>query len=194
MHLDEALSNDLRILSDGLDDPDVDLSESLGLLVADVGAVVRSYSGLTVVVEGSDPPLTFTVLEETSGGAAVRASASFPLDLTDDAIRVGIVLYAATPGAFVDLVADLAWMTGRVLTDFVLDRHLDVPHGSATVSSVRAASAINQAIGVLLGRGHTPEQAERILAAEAPAGTTDRYGAAVAVLEGLTSLPLPGSG
>jgi len=34
---------------------------------------------------------------------------------------VALILYARSPGAFVDLAADVARLTGRPLTDFPLD-------------------------------------------------------------------------
>jgi hypothetical protein len=37
---------------------------------------------------------------------------------------IALVLYAARPGAFVDLAADAAWLTDRPLSSFVLDGHL----------------------------------------------------------------------
>ena len=45
---------------------------------------------------------------------------------------MAIILYAGSPGTFVDLAADLAWLTARPLTDFVLDQHLTVPDGPDT--------------------------------------------------------------
>lgn len=84
-----------------------------------------------------------------------------------------VVFYAATPGAFVDLAADAAAGAGAAERDpgaVVLDVHLDDPDGARPASGVTGlpeAAVINQAIGVLIGRGDTPEQARAKLNAHA---------------------------
>ena len=100
---------------------------------------------------------------------------------------VALVFYAATPGTFVDLAADLAWLTGRPPSDFALDQHLSVPAGSDGGTSLRATSVINQAIGVLIGRGYTPRQAHSKLDTQADGARTDRYTAAQSILDTLTA-------
>ena len=76
---------------------------------------------------------------------------------------VALLCYAGQPGAFVDLVADIAWLSGLGLADFVLDEHLSVAFEPRIGESLLAASVINQAVGVLIGQGHTPERARREL-------------------------------
>ena len=98
---------------------------------------------------------------------------------------VDLVLYAATPGSFVDLTADLTWLTGRPTSDFALDRHLSVPGGSDTRITLRAASVINQAIGFLIGSGYTLANARRELGIQADAAGTDRHIAARVILDKL---------
>ena len=100
---------------------------------------------------------------------------------------VALIFYARTPGTFVDLAADLAWLTGRPPSDFALDQHLSVPAGSDAGTSLRAASVINQAIGVLIGRGYTPRQAHSKLDTQADRAGTDRYTAAQFILDTLTA-------
>lgn len=95
---------------------------------------------------------------------------------------MALVLYAGSPGAFVDLAADLAWLTARPLSDFVLDQHLTIPAGSDTGTQLSAASVINQAIGVLIGIGYTPRQADLRLDSQAAHAGTDRYAAAQLIL------------
>ncbi|TVS73821.1 hypothetical protein, partial [Mycobacterium helveticum] len=73
----------------------------------DAQAAVPSYLGLSVTVDGSIPPFTFTTLED---GAAknVRTSLRLMLPGIDDgraAPLVALILYAGTPGTFVDLAA-----------------------------------------------------------------------------------------
>ena len=75
-----------------------------------------------------------------------------------------MVFYAAPPGAFVDLAADTQFayhLNGQVL----LDQHLpspDHPAGPSGVSGDTETSTINEAIGVLIGRGH-PGKARSIV-------------------------------
>ena len=57
----------------------------------------------------------------------------------------------SAPGTFVDLAADLAWLTARPLSDLVLDRHLPPPAERGAATSLFEASVINQAIGALIG-------------------------------------------
>ena len=99
---------------------------------------------------------------------------------------VALILYARTPGTFVDLAADLAWLTGRPPSEFALDQHLSVPAGSDRGTSLGAASVINQAIGVLIGRGYTPRHAHSKLDTQADRARTDGDTAAQVILDTLT--------
>ena len=96
------------------------------------------------------------------------------------------MLYAGRSGAFVDLAADLAWLTGRELTDFVLDQQLQLPAQPDGTLALLTASLIDQAIGVLIGRGYTPDQARRELDTDAARAATDRADAAARILAALT--------
>jgi hypothetical protein len=69
----------------------------------------------------------------------------------------------------------------------VLDRHLSGPARPDTGIYLRTPSVINQAIGVLIGRGYTPEQAHRELDTQADGGGTDRHTAAQFILDTLTA-------
>jgi hypothetical protein len=73
MKIGAALAADLGILTAALDEPGADLLHSLHQLGVDAQAAVPTYLGLSVTVDGSDPPFTFTTLED---GAAddVRTS------------------------------------------------------------------------------------------------------------------------
>jgi hypothetical protein len=91
----------------------------------------------------------------------------------------------AIPGAFVDLATDLSWLTGDGLNrgpgGFVLDEDL-TPHDPAAPSGLKALSIIEQAIGLLIGRGNTPEQALQHLDLLAADTRVDRLAAAGAIL------------
>ncbi len=188
MKIGAALAADLGILTAALDEPGADVLHSLQQLGVDAQAAVSSYLGLSVTVDCSIPPLTFTTVED---GAAENVRTSLWLMLAGVGegralSSVALILYAGTPGTFVDLAADLAWLTGRPASDFVLDGHLSVPAGSDTGTYLRNASVVNQAIGVLIGRGYTPGQADRELNTQADRADIDRHTSAQSILEKLT--------
>ena len=189
MKIGPALAADLGILTAALDEPGANVLHSLHQLGVDARAAVPTYLGLSVTVEGSDPPFTFTTVED---GAAddVRTSLRLTLPGVSDgraSPSVALTLYAGTPGTFVDLTADLAWLTGRAPSDFALDQHLSVPAGSDAGTYLRAASVINQAIGVLIGRGCTPGQAHQELDTQADSAGIDRHTTAQFILDTLTA-------
>jgi hypothetical protein len=182
-----ALAADLATLSEALDETAADISEALRRLVADVRLAVRSYLGLTVTSGDATFPLTLTAMEDPAHPDDVVSSLMMPLsDESADGVpsRLALILYAARPGAFVDLAADLAWLTGRRLSDFALDQHLRGPAQQDSGGGVQVASLVNQAIGVLLGRGYTPEQAALEIDSRAAAAGHARSQAADIILGG----------
>ena len=185
MEITAALAADLASLSETLDERDADIHEGLRRLAADVASAVRSYLGLTVVVDNGTSPVRFLAMEDSADAADVVSSLALPLwDESAGAARtrVVVVLYAGRSGAFVDLAADLCWLTGRPLADFALDEHLDLLAEPDTDCGMQAASAVNQAIGVLLGHGYTPEQADLEIDALAAAAGHSRSDAADIIL------------
>ncbi len=177
------------MLTAALDEPDADVLQSLHQLGVDAQAAVPTYLGLSMTADGSDLPFTFTTLED---GAAddVRTSLRLWLPGVGDgraSPSVALILYAGTPGTFVDLTADLAWLTGRPRSDFALDQHLSVPARSDEATYLRAASVFNQAVGVLIGRGYTPREAHSKLGTQADGEGTDRHTAAQFILDTLTA-------
>lgn len=185
MEITAALAADLALLSEALDETDPDITESLHHFVADVRLAVRSYLGLTVISGSATFPLTLTVMEGSTHPDDVLSSLMMPLSggtADDSGVPLAVVLYAARPGAFVDLAADLCWLTDRLLSDFALDQHLSGP--AQPDGGAQAASLVNQSIGLLVGRGYTPEQAEREIDARAAAAGHSRSDAANIVLAG----------
>jgi hypothetical protein len=166
-------------------------------LEVDAQAAVPTYLGLSLIVDGSDPPFTFSTIED-GGADNVRTSLRLTLlaGVGDGraAPLVALIFYAATPGAFVVLTADLAWLTGRPPSEFALDQHLSVPAGSDATAYLRTTSVINQAIGVLIGRGYTPRQARSKLDTQADGARTDRYIAAQFILDALAAADPAGAG
>jgi hypothetical protein len=155
-------------------------------LVADLRAVIPSYRGLQVTILSSDQPVTLTELIPQQTDGAVTTSLRVPLSLLGPEHHEGsrIIFYASTPGAFVDLAADL----GYVLKAAVRTDHLD-GHGSASdaapyaelplslvldgdlspdladsgLTGLPELSSINRALGILIDRGHMAGDAYDIL-------------------------------
>ncbi len=133
MNITTGLASDLRRLTAALDEPGADIAQSLHKMAADTQAAVRSYLGLNVSVSRSDPLFTFTYLNDGVVAGDIATSLRLTLPSIGDSWAppaVALILYAGSPGAFVDLAADLAWLTARPLGDFVLDQHLTIPAGS----------------------------------------------------------------
>jgi hypothetical protein len=183
-----ALAADLSILTGALDKPGADLSGTLRQLAAAAKRAVHSYLGLSITLSSGGRPIIFTALDGNVG-ADIRASLRMWLPPDAPASRnpaACLVLYAAAPGAFTDLAADLRWLTGTGTNldagAFALDADLIVSPDPDTPSGLTALSTINQVIGVLIGRGDTPEQAHRHLDRLAAAGGVDRAVAAGLIL------------
>jgi hypothetical protein len=180
-----ALAADLGLLSAALDEPGADIAASLRRLATDTAAAIPSYLGLSVILSRSDRPFTFTYLTDGVAEGDVRTSVRLTVRGVRDGRappREAIIFYAGSPGTFVDLAADLAWLTGRPGGDFALDEDLVIPPGSLTGTNVAAETIINQAIGVLIGRGHTPEQAHTELDTQAVVAGADRHSVARLIL------------
>jgi hypothetical protein len=185
-----ALTADLGILTAALDEPGADVADSLRQLAADATVAIPTFLGLTVTVDGSDPPFTFTTFVRGVGADDVRTSLRLALPGVGDVglpPALVVVLYAGSPGTFVDLAADLAWLTTRPPSDFVLDQHLLAPAERGDTTSLFEVSVINQAIGALIGQGYTLERAERHLTAEGADAGISRHAVGLRILAGLNA-------
>ena len=203
MEINAALTGVLTALSEALEDPGADVSETLQLLAADARAAVPSYLGVAVMMTVSGEPLVMTAMEDGTRPVDVRTSLRIPLDNSVTSARtaartttdVALVLFASTPGAFVDLAADVIWLSGRDPSHVVVDGHLELAEQADDASALAAISTMNQAIGVLIARGFPPEQAQQQLDRLAAAGGFARIEAARAILAELVAPPTaePGS-
>jgi hypothetical protein len=154
-----ALAADLAALTESLDDPGTDISQTLRRLAADTKIAVHSYLGLSAMFSVGGRRLEFTAFEEDAETEDIRASLriSLPPNVSgseDPAATASLILFAATPGAFLDLATDLSWLL----------------------------STIDQAIGVLISQGNTLEQAHQHLDLLAAYTRVDRPTAAETIL------------
>ena len=153
------LFSDLAVF-DGVAEQPVELDNALTALTEAVKSAAPSYRGLALTLIIDKQPVSVTSAEpgNTSDIAtSLRLSLAWVPSLSADS---RITFYASTPGTFVDLAADLA---------FALHSHsirLDEDIPAALVSDLTGVgklSAINKALGVLVGHGHTLDSAQREL-------------------------------
>jgi hypothetical protein len=181
--LSASLTADLGLLSAAVQDPGGDLRAWLGSLVDDLHGALGSYLGLTLTMVLDGQQIHFTVSEHPGEAGA---SLCIPLAaVTRSDVESTLVLYAAAPGAFVDLAADLAWALALDPATLVLDEHLVVPTASNAVIGLREQAIVNQAVGVLIDHGHTPQSAHTALRHHADNKSVDMYGSAQRILKRL---------
>jgi hypothetical protein len=148
-------------------------------------AAVPSAIGLSMSIHMSEIDLTLTTLPE---GGKPQTSLRVPLSTWAD-LEAGseVIFYATTAGSLVDLAADLGWALGlniawtRQVLDqvLVLDQHLTPVPGLSGLSDL---SALNQAVGVLLAKGRSPDRAIEDLKRAASLANSSIAGAARAII------------
>jgi hypothetical protein len=178
-----SLAADLAALTSALGRADTDLAQSLEGLAANTRRAVDSYLGVMVTIVNGGYPVTVALMDSSDEPTPIASSAQVPLRTVSGAEPgSAIVFYASRPGAFVDFAADAAFMLELPLEAISLDSHLIGPDENLRASGLDDLSAINQAIGVLLGRGQSIERARRTLADDAAREKTTVVWAARALL------------
>jgi hypothetical protein len=199
VQISAALAADLDLLTQALDTAGPDTAETITKMAASARSAVESYLGLTVAINADGTQFHLAVLEDGTEADDIHTSLLIPLSpaivaATAAVTAMSLILYAGTPGAFIDMAADLAWLTGRDPGEYRLDEHRTPPPDSAGTTPLRGQSTINQALGVLIGRGFKPEDAERELYAQAATAGVDPEMAAAHILANLKPPnPEPGS-
>lgn len=144
---------------------------------------VASYSGLRLTLVRDGRPVTLTAFPVADGKPpatslrVVLATLGVGFDPKSE-----IVLYGHTPGAFVDLAADLAYLDRRGrMPDPARHAGVDHPAGLTLdgdlppvsvvsgLSGLTEYSDFNRAVGVLMVSGQTPAEAHGTLRGEATA-------------------------
>ena len=203
MDFPTALLRDLLELSASIDDAgDGDLDARLTALVTAVRAAVPSYQGLSLTVHDNGHPVNLTSFPPTAADQAITTSMRLPFTALSPQLdsRSRVIFYAATPGAFVDLAADLGHALGAptILSTpspaltidpeddghqgdgerarvIVLDADLPPPTVVSQLTGLHEMATINQAIGVLIDRGHHPDDAHAVLHRHAAAAGLDTH-------------------
>ncbi len=153
-----ALMEGLSLLSDALDEPITDLQAVLSVLTDDLTAAIPAYLGLTVTLLVQDDSVIVSTLDTSH--EEVRASLLLPLlPLGKNALAGSVAFYSGTGGAFIDLAGDAKWIF-NLAGPPVLDAQL-LPAGidATGIRGLTALSDLNQAVGVLVEDGHTPQDA-----------------------------------
>ena len=172
MEIPDNLVVHLADLSEALEDSGTDLQAVLAVLIDDLRSAVPSFLGLRMTITqqrtGADG-LTLNFLPPALADQVI-ATLMMPLNaLGVSSPGSTVIFYAARSGAFVDLAADARFayqLDGQV----VLDGHLPSPDNPAIPSGIfgfAEASSIDQAIGILIARGQTPDNALTVLRRQA---------------------------
>lgn len=159
--------------------------DPLTALIHDLKLAVHSYVGLQLSLDDHGHVISLTSFEDGAQAVDIQTTVRLPLTalspLADP--NSAILFYARNPGAFVDLAADLSYAlqlpVGEQNTMIRLDQAVIPALLTSDLTGVAERSAINQAIGVLLGRGHHPDQTHRELHQQANGAglTTAAYAA-----------------
>lgn len=153
------LFSDLAV-PDGFTEQPVELEKLLTALTEAVKSVAPSYRGLdlTLIIDKQSVSLTSAKVGNTTDIAtSLRLWLAWIPSLGTGS---RITFYASTPGTFVDLAADLAFVLGS--ESLRLDE--DIPSVLVSdLTGVGTLSAINRAVGVLISHGHTTDSAQREL-------------------------------
>ena len=163
-------------------------AQPLQALSRDLALALGSYVGLQVSLLDRGHPIVLTSFLPGTTPADIATSLRLPLtvlQLDDVTVDDGseIVLYASTPGAFVDLAADLSYAlhlpdpsmpadAGEVdgqAARIRLDGDLTPSSFESRLTGVGDVSTVNRAVGFLMAEGLHPEDAHRELARRAAA-------------------------
>ena len=183
---DTRLACALATLGAGLEDITDDLGHRFDQFRSVIRAAVPSYCGLSMTVVTGGIPVTINAPDHHSDddGSNVAVASSVVIPLPGISVRTSgeLVLFAAVPGAFIDLAADLAFVTSTELATFEVDTRLD--GRVARPVDVEGFSIIHQAVGYLIAAGSLPEQAHARIAELAQQGGHDLATAAGYIVNG----------
>ena len=126
------------------------------MLLDDLARAVPGFLGLTITVVVAGRP---TTLSTSTVRTPAAASLRLPLDAITGAHPGSTITYWSTvPAAFTDLARE-ARASYELDDTVIVDGHLDGQPDDGT-DGPAAASDIDQALGVLLARGHVDPAAE----------------------------------
>jgi hypothetical protein len=154
----DTLIADLSYFRHALERSDIDLEAQLKALADTVRRTVDSYLGLRVTLIAEGHSFTVTAMQRLVHRGDIASSARLPLAaLTGVEAGSMIVFFAGHAGAFRGLAADprFALRMKPMPRGIYLDDQLQGPRVISGMSGLSDVSQVNQAIGILLARGHT---------------------------------------
>jgi len=194
MRIPPRVVADLAALTKTFDDPDVDLLRSLRQFADQVRLAVPSCVGISMSLTSAQSRVELEAMDDDLDRKRICSSLAIPAaavrgrktEAGPDRWDAEVIIYASAPGSLVDLAADLGWLTTLGWPTFALDQHLAGP--PVGMDGLPVMSVINQAIGVLIGRGRTSAQATVDLDLRAAATGTSRWAVATSILAGLSGV------
>jgi hypothetical protein len=179
---DPILIRHLNSLTEEVEGTGNDLHTILDVLVDDLTAAIPSFLGLDATLTVSGAPITLTTMDTST---PVRSSLLLPLfEMGATTPSTTVIYYAGTPGAFTKMAIDVRRaydLDGEV----VLDQHLN-PASRPGIAGLDELTVINQAIGILIGRGRTRGQARTELQRRAHARKQTEFQTAAQLIDHLT--------
>lgn len=157
MRLPAALVADLQKLTEALDSSDIDLETLFSALIEALREAVGSYLGTSVTMVTGGRSVSMSTLDDsTTASIGTTATLSLQSLMMAEPGSV-VVVYAAKAGAFVDLAADLTHALALGPGDLVLDD--DVSARRDESARLRDLIHLSQGLGILIERGHPPDDA-----------------------------------
>lgn len=170
METPAALLNALERLCASIDLEPVFLIKPLVELARELERAVHTYVGIEVTVfTPLGLPITLSDFAADTDPRTIATSLRLPLAaLTSGGSDGHVTFFGTRRGAFVDLAADLGFVLGMVgirstapvSVPISLDQDLPPMNPTASLEGAEEASTVNRAIGLLIGRGRTPDEAE----------------------------------
>ena len=213
MDLPAALLAHLKDLTASIGQDGQDLNDTLTALTAALNSTAATYCGLRLTIVENQWLITLTAFTDghdaNGHDVPVGTSLRLPLALVSPAVDHGsrVVFFAVTPGAFIDLAADLSYVLGGIPVSQASppadgDDHRD--HGGAGLDGHRRAieldldlpllsrvsgltglaelTVLNRAIGMLVAQGSDIEQAHQLLRRDAAAAGVEPHVYAARIL------------
>jgi len=211
--LPAALLAHLKDLTASVGQDDQDLDDALTALTAALKSTAATYCGLRLTIVENQWPITLTAFTDghDADGHDVPAGTSLrlPLALVSPAVDHGsrVVFFAVTPGAFIDLAADLSYVLGGIPVSqasppadgddhrdhggagldghrraIELDLDLPLPSRVSGLTGLAELTVLNRAIGMLVAQGNDIEQAHQLLRRDAAAAGAEPHVYAARIL------------
>jgi hypothetical protein len=211
--LPAALLAHLKDLTASIGQDGQDLDDALTALTAALNSTAATYCGLRLTIVENQWLITLTAFTDghdaNGHDVPVGTSLRLPLALVSPAVDHGsrVVFFAVTPGAFIDLAADLSYVLGGIPVSqasppadgddhrdhggagldghrraIELDLDLPLPSRVSGLTGLAELTVLNRAIGMLVAQGNDIEQAHQLLRRDAAAAGVEPHVYAARIL------------